>query len=412
VVVKSRSPAGDGIAIVFNGICARDASGCYHISGVAAMLRSLVERFGTVRYFGAAIGPGDAEFTSAREASLAVPGVELTLVSGNSGNTGAARFLRNNLIALFRLPGFVNRSHRIVVFLPSFVTVVAGLLALAFRKDLGVHIGTNWDVEARHRKLTPVRALFYPVNRYLVQPVALWIARRARFTITAGHDVFARLNSESRRVMLEVPFTRLSRELLYPREDTCQGGVVRLLYVGALRFHKGPMDALEAFARAREGLKQRPIELRFAGAGEAERELRKRIAELGLERDVTLLGHVPYGPGLHTLYRESDIFVFPTYSEGFPKVVWEAMTFGLPIITTPVAGIPFVLRHREQAYLVPPGDVPALASAMVRLVQDGALRRGMIRAAQTLMAESVFPRFERDRGHAHQIAREYALQIG
>lgn len=98
-------------------------------------------------------------------------------------------------------------------------------------------------------------------------------------------------------------------------------------------------------------------------------------------------------------------FVLPTYSEGLPRSLCEAMTFAAPIVTTEVGGIPLYLGHRSEAYLVQPGDTAALAQALALVTEDGELRRTMIRNARAQMLGDVFERTEREESLANQIWR-------
>ena len=70
---------------------------------------------------------------------------------------------------------------------------------------------------------------------------------------------------------------------------------------------------------------------------------------------------------------EADALVLPSYDEGLPLVILEALSLGVPVVTTPVGAIPEVLDDGDTALLVPPGDVDALAGALARLAGDAAL---------------------------------------
>ena len=73
-------------------------------------------------------------------------------------------------------------------------------------------------------------------------------------------------------------------------------------------------------------------------------------------------------------FKETSVFCLPSYAEGFPMAVLDAWAYGLPVITTPVGGIPDVAQDGVNMLLFEPGDVEALASQMVRMMSDGALR--------------------------------------
>jgi glycosyltransferase involved in cell wall biosynthesis len=111
--------------------------------------------------------------------------------------------------------------------------------------------------------------------------------------------------------------------------------------------------------------------------------------ELELEKTLQLAKH--YGvaeklafespisfEALKVEYRNSDVFVLPTYMEGVPRVILEAQAAGLPVVTTTVGGIPGAVKDGEDAILVPPGDPQAIANAILRIINDEELRKRMI----------------------------------
>jgi glycosyltransferase involved in cell wall biosynthesis len=79
------------------------------------------------------------------------------------------------------------------------------------------------------------------------------------------------------------------------------------------------------------------------------------------------------------MYRDFDLFVLPTLpGEGIPRVLLEAMSAGLPVVTTSVAGIPGLVKHELNGLLVGQPDAEAIAGAMMRMVLDAPLRQGLI----------------------------------
>ena len=75
------------------------------------------------------------------------------------------------------------------------------------------------------------------------------------------------------------------------------------------------------------------------------------------------------------LYRQADVFVSPTYMEGFSNTILEAMASGLPNVSCFAVGVNDCLRNGENGLLTQPGDVPALAGSLTRVITDAALRR-------------------------------------
>ncbi|MEL7227669.1 MAG: glycosyltransferase family 4 protein, partial [Cyanobacteria bacterium J06576_12] len=96
-------------------------------------------------------------------------------------------------------------------------------------------------------------------------------------------------------------------------------------------------------------------------------------AELGVAERVKFLGWINPAERNQLLQR-ANAFVLPSYNEGLPMAMLEAMAWALPTISTPVGGIPEFLDDGETGYLVEPGDVEKLAYSMERLIGDEGLR--------------------------------------
>ena len=150
----------------------------------------------------------------------------------------------------------------------------------------------------------------------------------------------------------------------------------RLLYVGRLAAEKGLDVLLETMRLLRRAPFDLPVTLTIAGAathGSAfAGELRAAVERKGLADAVTLAGHVSCGLPLFQLYDAHDVLVLPSFTEGFPQVVLEAMARGVPVVATSVGGIPRVARSGRNAVLVAPGRPDELARAIASLVEHPA----------------------------------------
>jgi glycosyltransferase involved in cell wall biosynthesis len=83
---------------------------------------------------------------------------------------------------------------------------------------------------------------------------------------------------------------------------------------------------------------------------------------------------------------KADVFVLPSYNEGLPMALLEAMSWGLPVITTPVGGIPEVVSNTQNGLLVTPGDIQQLSEAMQSLIKEEKLRLSLGSAARISVA--------------------------
>jgi glycogen(starch) synthase len=151
----------------------------------------------------------------------------------------------------------------------------------------------------------------------------------------------------------------------------------RLLYHGRVDRRKGALDFLDALAM----LPPASYAATISGIGPDLEPARAKAAELGL--DVRFSGYCAY-EAAPARYREADIFVSPTYAEGFSNTVLEAMASGLPILSCDAVGVRDCLRDGDNALLTQPGDIPAQAAALARLLADRPLRA---RLAATALAE-------------------------
>jgi glycosyltransferase involved in cell wall biosynthesis len=150
--------------------------------------------------------------------------------------------------------------------------------------------------------------------------------------------------------------------------------VPTVLFAGRLLPEKGVLDTVEAVAILQA---RRPCHLVIAGTGPAAEDVAARVAAPGLSDAVTVAGLLSHDE-LAARYRSADVFVLPTYlGEGFPTVLAEAMSAGLPIVTTKLRGAADHLEEGVNALFVPPREPAALADAIGRLLDDDALRGRM-----------------------------------
>lgn len=152
-----------------------------------------------------------------------------------------------------------------------------------------------------------------------------------------------------------------------PARPRTSEGPLKVLSVGRLVPEKGSLVLLEGIARLRAG--GRPVMTRLVGSGPLEPLLRERIAALGLVDAVELLGSVGQ-EGLPSLYHWADVFCLPSFQEGLPVVLMEALATELPVVTTWIAGIPELVEDGVSGRLVPPGRPDRLAAAIEDLLVD------------------------------------------
>lgn len=115
------------------------------------------------------------------------------------------------------------------------------------------------------------------------------------------------------------------------------------------------------------------------GDGAERPTLERLVDDLGIRDRVSMPGWSEQASGY---IRSFDVLVVPSRYEGLPLVVLEAMLAGVPVVATPVGGVPDAVRDGESGFLVPPDDAPALTAALARLAADPALRGRLAAAAE------------------------------
>jgi len=138
-------------------------------------------------------------------------------------------------------------------------------------------------------------------------------------------------------------------------------GPLKLLFVGGDFPRKGGDTLLEAFSRLPSNLAHLTIVTKTEEVGNS-------LANITVRHGIQ-----PNSDALLQLYADADLFVFPTRGDCLPLAVMEALTSGLPVVTTTVGALPEAVTHGEAGWIVPPNDPAALADALQTLAGDDVL---------------------------------------
>ena len=154
------------------------------------------------------------------------------------------------------------------------------------------------------------------------------------------------------------------------------------LFMGELGRRKGCYDIPAIWAQV---IKEVPsARLVMAGDGEME-AVKEAFVKQGIDSGVTFPGWVRHEEK-EKLFRESAVLLFPTYNEGMPMVVLEAMSYGLGIVTTNVGGIPKLIQNGMNGRIGKPGDIRSMAQDVIRLLREPELCRTYGRKARAFAA--------------------------
>jgi glycosyltransferase involved in cell wall biosynthesis len=170
-----------------------------------------------------------------------------------------------------------------------------------------------------------------------------------------------------------------------------KNGSLNLLFLGHVTEKKGVFDLLEVLASGRNEFKHK-VKVTIGGIGEVER-LEKTISDNHFNGDVSFAGWVN-GSRKAELLNSCDVYVLPSYFEALPMSILEAMSYGKPVISTYVGGIPEIVKPGFNGWLFQPGDRQALNNIIMEAMDNKALLRqygnNSLSISKNYTPESVF----------------------
>lgn len=225
---------------------------------------------------------------------------------------------------------------------------------------------------------------------YFYQYLHLLTIRRANVVVNSP-ELFDYLKSYNPAVKL-IKTTTLSKKSFFDKKDTCQSAVIKLLYTGRINYSKGLAELVEALSILNQAPTNHTIELHVVGWEDKNKvsitdQLKEKARQLGVENHLFFHGKKKIGDELNQFYRDADIYVIPSYHEGFPRTIWEALSQSTPVVATEVGGIPYYLTHQQHAYLIEPKSTMAIVNAIKEVMSNSALRAQLIKNGMTLARE-------------------------
>lgn len=255
----------------------------------------------------------------------------------------------------------ISKSDACFLFMPCMSSVLAGLICILLGKPFVTYFGAHWyDLEISKPNGRRLKAAFYSIVSNLLSSSSI-------YSLYTGAGVLN--NHKGRNKYITVPILNLSQEAFFKRrtyKELKSSKKVEILYVGSLTQNKG----LDILFNALQKLNNPKLELHIVGDGIEGEKLKTLVKVIGIDRQVTFHGFISNGPELFEFYRSSDIFVLPSFSEGLPRVLYEAAGNGCPIITTPVNSIPYVFKDNYDCLFIQPGSVDDIVYVLNQLITE------------------------------------------
>jgi len=263
----------------------------------------------------------------------------------------------------------VRHSSFCYIFAPGHVSLLASVCCILLRKPYALYLRGEW----------------LSVTPRILRGLRRRIFGDAKFILCTGEALAEATRTYNQFCEPVVPMSEILTVDASGR-PSAQGQGPRFLYVGQIVREKGLYELVEAFKVVRQsGFPN--ARLTIVGAGPETAMLQRTIASEGLEDSVQMVGLIDDARILATFYQSHDALCLPTHHEGFPRVIYEAMRLGLPVIATRVGQIPTVISNEVNGLLVEGRDVRQLARAMSTVASDSSLRKRLaLNAAGTFEA--------------------------
>lgn len=220
------------------------------------------------------------------------------------------------------------------------------------------------------------------VNLYLSHNNKKFKSVMKKVDVLVNSPTLFETNKNNAKSIHLIKTTTLSIHDFYIRKDTCQNKPIQLLYTGRFDLQKGLIELVEATAKLIAN--KIDIQLNLVGwendtLKPVEKLLIEKAKFLQIEKNVIFHGKKTIGKELNKMYQMADIYVLPSYHEGFPRTIWEAMANSLPVIATKVGGIPAYLTDKKNVLLIAPKETNQIVNAVDKIITNTELRQELIK---------------------------------
>lgn len=356
----------------------------------AEYLNELAELVGGLRIYAPIYHPRNPEYEYFSQQVLHPTLCDVVPLMGHSRSEGGTGLLGNYMQQAQVFRRDARSWHKVLIYSPS---ATAGLAARALKRrnaaDCAVYtyVWGDWAELSRHLPQAGiVRMVLNPWQQRWICAQERWLVSRSRTAWVAGPRLRQQYERVGSDVQETIPMIKMT-ELLAAESSLDGRERHTLLYVGRLAPGKGLEILLEALSLL--AAEQPDVMLRLVGDGDRDfvDQLQERATDFGVRERVTMVGVLQNGPALWGEYRRAGMFVLPSLSEGFPRVLYEAMALGTPIVTTAVGSIPALLQSGQHAVVVRPGEVSGLLTGIRTVLNAEDRGASLAHAARRLFEE-------------------------
>ena len=279
---------------------------------------------------------------------------------------------RNILKKIFQSFKMINENDVCFLFMPCKSSALVGIICYFKNKNFVTYFGNDWeDLELTRKKPVKIKAI-------IKRKVSLFLSKNSIFSLYTGAGILGKHQGKSK--YLTTPIVNINLETFYfptKYEKLSTKEHVNLLFVGGLEKRKGIDILLNSINLIRDVT----INLDIVGDGKDRLVYETLAKTLNENININFHGFIKNGPELYTFYKKADVFILPSFSEGLPRVLYEAMSHGCPVITTPVNSVPYLFTDNIDCLFIEPGNIIDTFTKIKRLIDEDGLNQKLTKEA-------------------------------
>jgi len=257
----------------------------------------------------------------------------------------SSSFLKSqkNILSYYKI--IKNLSKKVDTFYCRVPDPFSWMPRIVFGKKTIMHfVGDAIDAAKNNEKWSRFKKTVMIMGYFPDFFLTIFAAKRST-VFTNGYHISHKLKKYSVKAKPVISSTVRNIDLI-DKLPPIKQGVVNLIYIGYLRHSKGIRTLMEIIDKMVK--KHMSFIFNIVGSGEMENEFAQFVKENNYQQYVILHGHVENRERLNELLKQSDLFIFPSLSEGSPRVIIEAMAQGVPVISTPVGACPYIFADGQE----------------------------------------------------------------
>jgi glycosyltransferase involved in cell wall biosynthesis len=292
----------------------------------------------------------------------------------------------NYLYMIFKSFKVVKNYSFFYLFIPGNVSLIYALVLIILNKKFGLYIRGDFS-----------RNRFHFIYKFII--------KKSSFAIVTGNHIKGQIKSLNQHVKLVVPMINTSCKDLQEERFIPLNKPFKYLFVGRPSKDKGIDELIEAIHFLKlDGLK---FELEIVGDNDKKGNdsLRATIKKYRLENHINFSGFTNNTKKMRDIFRNSDAFILPSHHEGFPRVVYEAMTFGIPMVLTNLPSYMETLNHNIHCEIVEIKNSRSLYEGMKTIATDAKKYNSYSKNTLKFMKKK-YQVFEDEKNHTIQVLQE------